>query len=124
MTEVNQEGARTASKMALWIGVFLPLLVAAAEMQTNFVLVRQACAAQRNIALYAVVIVALLTTTVSGVTSAIVYRRLGGTWPTEAVDDTTRARFISVLGMMMSAISFALILAHGLATIKFDACQL
>lgn len=124
MAELNEQQTHTASKMAMWIGVFLPLAVAAIEMETNFVLVRQACAAQRHLALYLVVTGALLITGLAGLTSAAVYRRIGSTWPTDAADVITRARFISVLGMMMSAISFALILAHGIATIKFDPCQL
>ena len=109
---------------ALWIGVFLPLLVTAAEMESNFVLVRQACAAQRNLALYAVVIVALVIVALSGLLSAAVWRHRGSTWPSESADVVTRARFISVLGMMSSGISFALILAHGIATLRFDPCQL
>ena len=110
--------------MALWIGVLLPPLITAAEMEANFVLVRQACAAQRNIMLYAIVILGLLIVTVSGLTSALIWRRRGATWPSESADLATRARFISVLGMMSSGISFALILAHGIATLAFDPCQL
>jgi hypothetical protein len=110
--------------MALWVGVLLPPLVAAAEMEANFALVRQACAAQRNVMLYAIVIVGLVIVAASGVTSAFIWRRRGATWPSESADVVTRARFISVLGMMSSAISFALILAHGIATLGFDPCQL
>ena len=114
----------TAGLMALWTGVLLPPLVTAAEMEINFVLVRQACAAQRNLALYAIVIAALVVVALSGLACAFVWRRRGATWPSESADVVTRARFISVLGMMSSAISFALILAHGMATLKFDPCQL
>lgn len=110
--------------MALWIGVLLPPLITAAEMEANFVLVRQACAAQRNLMLYVVVCVALIIVALSGFASAVIWTRRGATWPNESADVVTRAKFISVLGMMSSAISFALILAHGIATLKFDPCQL
>jgi hypothetical protein len=123
MPDLNEEQMQTASKMALWIGVLLPLVIVATEMQTNFVLVRQACAAERKSWLYIVVAVALIITALTGVTSAVAYQRMGGKWPNETADIANRARFISALGMMMSAISFALILAHGIATIKFDPCQ-
>ena len=124
MANYQEKTAHTAGLMALWIGVLLPPLVTAAEMEINYVLVRQACAAQRSLMLYAVVIVALSVVVLSGLTSAVIWRRTGATWPSESADVVSRARFISVLGMMSSAISLALILAHGIATVKFDPCQL
>jgi len=124
MSDAQQKRHHAAGLTALWIGVLLPLLITAAEMEANFVLVRQACAAQHNLALYAVVIAALLIVALSGLASALIWRRTGATWPGESADVVTRARFISVLGMMSSGISFALILAHGIATSRFDPCQL
>ena len=120
----QQQRHHTAALTALWIGVLLPPLITAAEMEANFVLVRQACAAQQNVVLYATVVVGLLIVTLSGMTSAFIWRRRGATWPSESADVVTRARFISVLGMMSSAISFVLIVAHGIATLRFDPCQL
>lgn len=114
----------TAGLTALWIGVLLPLLITAAEMEANFVLVRQACASQRNVAMYAVVIVALVIVVSTGFMSAVIWRRRGSTWPSESTDVVTRARFISVLGMMSSGLSLLLILADGIATLRFDPCQL
>jgi len=114
----------TAGLTAVWIGVLLPLFITAAEMEANFVLVRQACAAQKNVALYAVVIVAMAIVVLTGFMSAVMWRRRGSTWPSESADVVTRARFISVLGMMSSGLSLVLILAHGIATLRFDPCQL
>jgi len=122
--ERQQQRHHAAGLTALWVGVLLPLLVTAAEMESNFVLVRQACVAQRNLAMYAVVIGALIIVVLTGLMSAVIWKRRGSTWPSESADVVTRARFISVLGMMSSAISFALILAHGIATLKFNPCQL
>ena len=109
--------------MALWAGVLLPFVTTAAEMQTNFVLVRQACAGERRVALFAVVIVALVIIGLSGFISAVIYRKQGAVWPTEKHDTANRSRFIAVLGMMTAALSFALVLGHGIATLKFDPCQ-
>src|ERR1043165_787940 len=124
MQDRQQQRHHTAGLAGLWIGVLLPPLIAAVEMEANFVLVRQACAAQRNLAMYAVVSVALVIVALAGLVSAVMWRRRGSTWPSESADVVTRARFISVLGMMSSGISFALILAHGIATLRFDPCQL
>src|SRR3954447_8228278 len=114
----------TYGLLAIWVGVLLPLVVCAAEMQTNYVLVRQACAAQHRTGLYAVVIVALAIIILSGATSVVIWKRSGSQWPTDVANVITRVRFISVLGMMMSALAFAVVLAHGIATIRFDPCQL
>jgi len=100
-----------------------PALVAA-EQQANFVLVRQACSMQRNVALYAVVIVAMLLTVVTAMIGVSIWRRTGADWPTEASDLANRIRFISVLGILSSAMSFLVIVAQGIATVHFDPCQL
>jgi hypothetical protein len=121
---MNEEQKHAGGLMALWAGVLLPPIVAAIQMETNYVLVRQACAAQRSFTLYAVAIGALLVTIVCGVISAGIWKRLGSVWPTDAADTATRVRFISVLGMMSAAISFLVILAQVIATFKFDPCQL
>lgn len=109
--------------MALWAGVLLPFVVTAAEMETNFVLVRQACAGHR-MALYVVVVAGLVIISLSGLISAVMWRRGGREWPVESNDILNRSRFIAVLGMFSAALSFALVLAHGIATLKFDPCQL
>src|ERR1051325_5181193 len=124
MKEDADPRCASAGLVALWVGLLLPPLITAAEMETNFVLVRQACAAQRNVMLYSVIVVALIITALSGFTSALIWRRRGATWPSESADIVTRSRFISVLGMMSAAISFLLVLAHGIATLNFDPCQL
>jgi hypothetical protein len=124
MEEETEGRSHRAGMVALWMGVLLPPLITAAEMEVNFVLVRQACAAQRSVMLYSVIVVALIVTALSGLTSALIWRRRGAIWPSESADIVTRSRFISVLGMMSAAISFLLVLAHGIATLNFDPCQL
>jgi hypothetical protein len=109
---------------ALWVLVVAAPIVVAAEMQANFVLVRQACSMQRNVALYAVVVVAMLLTIATAGVAFSIWRRAGAAWPTEAPDVATRIRFIAVLGILSSAMSFLVILAQGIATLHFDPCQL
>jgi len=109
---------------ALWLLVVVGPALVAIEQQANFVLVRQACSMQRNVALYAVVIVAMLLTIVTAMIGVSIWRRAGADWPTEAVDLANRIRFISVLGVLSSAMSFLVIVAQGIATVHFDPCQL
>ena len=99
-------------------------VIVALEQQTNYVLVRQACSMQRNVALYVVTIVAILLTIGTVMVGVSIWRRAGSDWPTEAPDLANRIRFISVLGILSSAMSFLVIVAQGIATINFDPCQL
>lgn len=118
----NEEQATTPR--GLWLLVIVGPAIVAAEQQANFVLVRQACSMQRNVALYAVVIVAMVLTIVSAMIAVSIWRRTGAAWPTEASDLANRIRFISVLGLLSSAMSFLVIVAQGIATVNFDPCQL
>lgn len=108
----------------LWTLIVAGPAIVAIEMEANFVLVRQACSAQRNIALYAVILVAMLLTIATGFVAISIWRRTGAAWPTEAVDLANRVRFITALGVLSSAMSFLIILAQGIATVNFDPCQL
>ena len=119
---MNAEQATTPK--ALWLLVVVGPALVAIEQQANFVLVRQACSMQRNVALYAVVIVAMLLTIVTAMIGVSIWRRAGTDWPTEASDLANRIGFISVLGILSSAMSFLVIVAQGIATINFDPCQL
>ena len=108
----------------LWLLMIVGPAIVAAEQQANFVLVRQACSMQRNVTLYVVTIVAMLLTIVTAMIGVSIWRRAGATWPTEESDLANRIRFISVVGILSSAMSFLLIVAQGIATIQFDPCQL
>lgn len=119
---MDEEEATTPR--ALWLLVIVGPALTAIEQQANFVLVRQACSMQRNLALYAVVIVAMLLTIVTAMIGVSIWRRTGTDWPTESGDLANRIRFISVLGILSSAMSFLVIVAQGIATINFDPCQL
>ena len=118
----NEEHATTPR--GLWLLVIVGPAIVAAEQQANFVLVRQACSMQRNVELYVVTIVALLLTIATAMVAVSIWRRTGAEWPTEASDLANRIRFISVLGILSSAMSFVVILAQGIATVVFNPCQL
>jgi vacuolar-type H+-ATPase subunit I/STV1 len=109
---------------ALWLLVVAGPAIVAIEQQMNFVLVRQACSMQRNVALYVVTIVALLLTIATVMVGVSIWRRAGAAWPTEADDLANRIRFVAVLGILSSAMSFLVIVAQGIATIHFNPCQL
>lgn len=118
-----QEVQGTTPK-ALWVLLVAGPVILAAQHQTNFILVRQACSVHRNLALYAVSIIATLLTIASVLVAVSIWRRAGAAWPDETTELADRIRFISVLGMLNSALSFLIVVAQGIATIYFDPCQL
>jgi hypothetical protein len=123
MTAMAQEAQATTPR-GLWVLVVAGPAIVAAEQQINFILVRQACSVQRNVSLYVVVIVSILLTIATAMVGLSIWRRNGAEWPTEESDLATRIRFIAVLGILSSAMSFLVIVAQGIATIFFDPCQL
>lgn len=121
---VTENEERGTTPRALWVLLIAGPAIVAAEQQINFILVRQACSVQRNVSLYVVVIVSMLLTIATALIGISIWRRAGAEWPREGADLANRVRFISVLGVLSSAISFLLIVAQGIATVNFDPCQL
>lgn len=112
-------GARTS-----WLLVAAPALICAAAHEANFVLVRQACSAQRNVMLYGVTIAGLALIAGFALTAYATWRQVGPEWPGETADVSTRTRFIVMVGMLGSMIFFLVTLAQGIATVYLDPCQL
>lgn len=112
-----------SSPRTIWLLIVLPAFFCAAAMQINFVLVRQACSAQRSAMLYVVTIVALLLTAAVGLIGYATWRRAGAEWPGETADAVTTTRFISAVGMLGSVIFFLVTFAQGIATVYYNPCQ-
>lgn len=104
--------------------VIVPAVICAAHQEVNFVLVRQACSAQRSTMLYVVTIVALTLTALMGLVCYLTWRSVGAQWPGETADIATRTRFIAMVGLLGSGIFFLVTLAQGIATVYLDPCQL
>jgi hypothetical protein len=104
--------------------IVVPALITAAHQEANFVLVRQACAAQRNVMLYGVTLVALVLLALLALSAYMTWSAEGARWPGEAADITTRTRFVAMVGLLGSVIFFLVTLAQGIATIYYDPCQL
>lgn len=118
------QGEQATTPRALWMLVIAGPVILAAEMQANFVLVPQACSMQRSVALYGVVVVAMLLAIATAVMAISMWRRAGATWRADDADLASRIRFIALLGFLGSVMSFIVILAQGIATVHFDPCQL
>ena len=112
-----------SSPRTIWLLIVAPAFVTAAAHETNYVLVRQACSAQRNVGLYVVMIVALVLIALVALTSYMTWRHAGAEWPGETADAATTTRFIAMLGMLGSVIFFLVTFAQAIATVYYDPCQ-
>jgi len=113
-----------SSPRTIWLLIVAPAFFTAAAHETNYVLVRQACSAQRNVALYAVMIAALVLIGLVALMSYMTWRQVGAEWPGETADAATTTRFIAMLGMLGSVIFFLVTFAQAIATVYYDPCQL
>ena len=118
------EEVQATTPKGLWLLVVVPPIIGAISMEASYVLVRQSCAAQHNVALYLVTLAAMVLTAVNAAVAYVIWKRAGVIWPTEAVDLATRIRFIAVVGILSSLMSFLVILAQGIATVQLSPCQL
>lgn len=115
MEEVEQKRA-TGELLFLWLSVVLPPIVWAIQMEINYSLLRRACAAKSTVAMPMTTLAALAITVVTAVL-AFVY-----SWPVAGV--STSARFVGALGLLSSAIFFAVILVQAVPVFMFHPCQL
>lgn len=118
------EQRKATTPKALWLLIVVGPIITAIQHETNFILVRQACSAQRNIALYGVALLAMALTIASIFVGYGILKRTRLAWPGDAEDLETRVTFIAILGMLSSVMSFHVMLAQTIATIVFDPCQL
>lgn len=111
------------SSKTIWLLLVAPAAICAAAMQINYVLVRQACSAQRSVMLYVVTIVALALTVGVALLSYGTWRYAGAEWPGENADPATTTRFIAVMALIGSVGFFLVTFAQGIATVYYDPCQ-
>ena len=105
----------------LWVGLMLPPIAWAVQMQVIYVLVRLECTAGRKLAMLVAVCLALAAIFVAFVSAFLNYQL-----PT-VVDDSgtaSRKKFMAGLGLLSAATFFLATLAQGIAVIVFHPCQL
>ena len=108
----------------LWTGLLLSPIVWAVQMQTNYTLIGTRCSYTSRALLLAVCIISLVIVVISGVIAWLNWQKVGAKVAEDTSSHRDSVRFISLLGILISATFFLAILAQGLATILFHPCQL
>lgn len=123
-TKTEKEFSKTGGLFALWVGLLAGPVLWLLQFQTNYSLVSLTCRHGGAWVSHAVSIVALVLTTLAGLLARSKWREAGGGWPGEGREGIApRTRFMSVLGLLISAIFFVVILAQWIAHWVFGPCQ-
>ena len=106
----------------LWIGLLTGPIVWAAHMEANFALVEWACP-NHDWIIHAVSVAALLIVAVAGLVAARAWKDTGGQGPDEQATLISRSRYMAIMGMVLSAGFFLVILAQEIPSWFLTACQ-
>lgn len=105
----------------LWVGLMLPPIAWAVQMQVIYILVRPECTAGRKQAMLVVVVLALAAIFVAFVTAFLNFKVPA---LPEDTNIAARKKFMAGLGLVSSATFFLVTLAQGVAVVMFHPCQL
>ena len=123
--ESEKEFAKTGGPFALWAALLAGPVVWLLQFQTNYTLVPLLCrSGATNVALHAVFVVALLLVALAALVAWRNFRAVGET--DEGPGDAgvaPRTRFMSALGLLVTAMFFLVIFAQWIASWVFGPCQ-
>jgi hypothetical protein len=124
LTEESRARPSMGVPASLWVGLLLPPIVWALQMQLNYWAVRGACVRGSNLRLYAVTAIALLLIFFSGLCAWIGARRLAEDRRVEWGAVVSNSRFMFTLGILSCAIFLIAVVAQAIAAIVLHPCQL
>lgn len=107
----------------LWLINVAPPLLVLLDLQLGYMLVDHACRTGDVVSRHVVHAVMFALVAVTGAVAWRSWQEFGGEDPGEGADVRTRSRFMSVLGLLISALSLLTILAQWLAEFFLSPCQ-
>jgi hypothetical protein len=121
--EAVREFKEGAGPGLLWAGVLAGPLAALSQLQANYALVLWVCGTGRAWSLHAVSLAALLIASAAALLSWRNWRLAGAEWEDGGAGVIPRSRFMSAVGMFVSAHSALVIIAQWIAVFVYSACQ-
>jgi hypothetical protein len=107
----------------LWACVLAGPVAALTQLQANYALVLWVCGTGQAWALHAVSLAALVVSAGAGLLAWRNWRRAGADWDDGGAGVLPRSRFMSAVGMFVSAHSALVVVAQWLAVFFYGACQ-
>jgi hypothetical protein len=121
--QANEEPGRQAGLLSLWAGVLLGPMAFLLNLQVNYTLTQELCPGGRTSILHVVTIIFLLLSAAGGLIAWLNWRGAGQTVQDESADKRTRNRFMAMVGLMISALSFLIIVAQWIPQFIFNPCM-
>ncbi|HEX8285563.1 MAG TPA: hypothetical protein VF588_19565 [Pyrinomonadaceae bacterium] len=121
--EATGEFKEGAGPLTLWACVLAGPLAALTQLQANYALVLWACGSGQTWALHLVSLLALVVAAGAGLLAWRNWRRAGALWEDDGAGVLPRSRFMSVVGMLVSAHSALVVVAQWIAVFVFSPCQ-
>ncbi|HWD99796.1 MAG TPA: hypothetical protein VG345_12190 [Bryobacteraceae bacterium] len=107
----------------LWISILAPPVVWFLCMEANFALAPWACAFGWKAILLLISVLGLVITASLTFLAWGQWKSLGREWPGDAGGAIPRARIMAILGGLIAAFSFLVILAQSVPAVLMGACQ-
>jgi hypothetical protein len=124
MTEgMKRDSTGSVSTGLIWTGLLVPPIAWAFQLQANYVLVSVTCQQGSRWPLYLVTLIALLITLAAGFGAWRALVRVNGSYSEDGGSPASVARFMSILGLMTSALFLLVIIAQAVPGFIFHGCQ-
>lgn len=121
--EAEQEFSEKRGEFWLWLGLLLPTVIWAIQLQTNYLLIENACATGNYLPIHITSIVALILSFVGGVISWRSWMKTDGEWQSDTAGIVSRSRFMAILGVLTGSLFTLLIFAQWLPTLFGVPCD-
>jgi hypothetical protein len=121
--QAQEESASQGSLLSLWAGVLLAPLAFLSALQANYTLTQKLCPGGRMSLLHLATLLFLLITATGILIAWRNWQRAGKGVPDESEERQSWERFMGVVGMLISALSFLLIVAQLIPQFFFNPCQ-
>jgi hypothetical protein len=121
--EATREFKEGAGPVLLWACVLAGPVAALVQLQANYALVLWVCGSGQAWTLHAVSLLALLVTLGAGLLAWRNWRRAGAVWEDGGGGALPRSRFMSAVGILVSAHSALVVVAQWVAVFVYSACQ-
>ena len=108
---------------ALWAGLLVGPTAALVQLEANYALMLRACSDNQTWMLHLVSILALLLTATAGGLALIYWRRLERQASEDDAGAIPRSRFMSMVGILVSALMLLVIIAQWMPILIFGPCQ-
>jgi hypothetical protein len=109
--------------MKAWFPILVPPLAALAQQSTSYALVAMECGEQQRLPVHAVAMIALLVALAGVVIAFRDWRAAGVAIPQDAGDQRSRARFLAIVGVSISALMALVMIAMWLTAVFILPCM-